>query len=109
MSQIIGVLFLAKLYGVVLHPVQLATVVITIIATSLTAPGIPGGSIIVMAPVLASASIPVAGVGILLAIDTIPDMFRTTANVTGWLSVACILRRSPSATQAAGSAQSSMA
>ncbi|HEV3040295.1 MAG TPA: dicarboxylate/amino acid:cation symporter [Candidatus Angelobacter sp.] len=109
MAQIIGVLFLAKLYGVVLHPVQLATVVVTVIATSLTAPGIPGGSIIVMAPVLASANIPVAGVGILLAIDTIPDMFRTTANVTGWLSVASVLGRSATATQSAGSAQSSMA
>jgi Na+/H+-dicarboxylate symporter len=44
-----------------------------------------------MAPVLASANIPVAGIGVLLAIDTIPDMFRTTANVTGWLSAASIL------------------
>ena len=93
MAQIIGVLFLAKLYGVVLHPVQLATVVVTVVATSLTVPGIPGGSIIVMAPVLASANIPVAGVGVLLAIDAIPDMFRTTANVTGWLSAASILGR----------------
>jgi Na+/H+-dicarboxylate symporter len=91
MAQIIGVLFLAKLYGVVLHPMQLATIVATVVATSLTVPGIPGGSIIVMAPVLASANIPVAGIGVLLAIDTIPDMFRTTANVTGWLSAASIL------------------
>jgi len=57
MAQVIGVLFLAKLYGVVLHPVQLATIVVTVVATSLTVPGIPGGSIIVMAPVLASANI----------------------------------------------------
>jgi Na+/H+-dicarboxylate symporter len=46
---------------------------------------------LVMTPVLASANIPVAGIGILLAVDTIPDMFRTTANVTGWLSVGSIL------------------
>jgi Na+/H+-dicarboxylate symporter len=109
MAQIIGVLFLAKLYGVVLHPVQLATVVITVIATSLTAPGIPGGSIIVMAPVLASANIPVAGIGILLAIDTIPDMFRTTANVTGWLSVASVLGRSATVTQTSETANLSTA
>ena len=87
----IGVLFLAKLYGVVLDPAQLATVLVAAVATSLTAPGVPGGSIIIMAPVLASANIPVAGVGILLAVDTIPDMFRTVANVTGWLSVGSIL------------------
>jgi len=46
-----------------------------------------------MAPVLASANIPAAGIGVLLAIDTIPDMFRTTANVTGWLAAASILGR----------------
>lgn len=93
MAQIVGVLFLARLYGVELHPAQLATVVITVVATSLTVPGIPGGAIIVMAPVLASANIPMAGLGILLAVDTIPDMFRTLANVTGWLAVGSILGR----------------
>ncbi len=99
MAQIIGVLFLAKLYGVALHPAQLATIVVTAVATSLTAPGIPGGSIIVMAPVLASANIPVSGIGVLLAIDTIPDMFRTTANVTGWMAAASILGRGTAVAQ----------
>jgi Na+/H+-dicarboxylate symporter len=44
-----------------------------------------------MAPVLAAVHVPAAGIGILLAVDTIPDMFRTTANVTGWLCVGTIL------------------
>ena len=51
-----------------------------------------------MAPVLTSANFPVAGIGILLAVDTIPDMFRTTANVTAWLCVGSILSRGPAAT-----------
>jgi Na+/H+-dicarboxylate symporter len=101
MAQMIGVLFLAKLYGVVLDPARLATVLLAAIATSLTAPGVPGGSIILMAPVLASANIPVAGIGILLAVDTIPDMFRTVANVTGWLSVGSILRHTGTSTSKA--------
>lgn len=46
-----------------------------------------------MAPVLAAAHLPVTGIGILLAVDTIPDMFRTTANVTGWFCVSSILGR----------------
>jgi Na+/H+-dicarboxylate symporter len=41
-----------------------------------------------MAPVLMAAGLPVEGIGILLGADTIPDMFRTTANVTGHLAVA---------------------
>ena len=50
-----------------------------------------------MAPVLTAANLPVAGIGILLAVDTIPDMFRTTANVTGWLCVGSILSRGAAA------------
>jgi proton glutamate symport protein len=98
MAQIVGVLFLAKLYGVVLNPVQLATITLTVVVTSLTAPGVPGGGIIVMAPVLTSANIPAAGIGVLLAVDTIPDMFRTTANVTAWLCVGSMLSRGMAAT-----------
>ena len=64
----------------------------TPILSSFAVPGIPGGSIIAMVPVLAAANVPVDGIGILLAVDTIPDMFRTTANVTGSLMLAAVLR-----------------
>jgi proton glutamate symport protein len=87
-GQTVGVLFVAQLYGVSLGPATLATVVLTAVATSFSVPGIPGGSIVIMAPVLMAAGLPVEGIGILLGADTIPDMFRTTANVTGHLAVA---------------------
>ena len=86
-------LFLARLYGITLSPVQLASVVFTTILASFTVPGIPGGSIIAMVPILAAARVPIDGLGILLAIDTIPDMFRTTANATGILTLAAVLRK----------------
>ena len=54
---------------------------------------IPAGSIIVMVPVLLAAGLPVEGMGILLGVDTIPDMFRTTANVTGDMVAASVLSR----------------
>jgi proton glutamate symport protein len=88
-----GALFIAKLYGVSVSGTQLATIVATAIVTSFSIPGIPGGSIIAMVPVLASVGLPVAGIGILLGVDTIPDMFRTTANVTGQLAAATIVGR----------------
>ena len=87
-GQTVGVLFVAQLYGVALGAPQLASVVLTAVATSFSVPGIPGGSIVIMAPVLMAAGLPVEGIGILLGADTIPDMFRTTANVTGHLTVA---------------------
>ncbi|MEP6691628.1 MAG: dicarboxylate/amino acid:cation symporter [Gemmatimonadaceae bacterium] len=87
----IGVLFLARLYGITLGPAQLATIAITVVLTSFSIPGIPGGSIIGMVPVLLAAHVPIEGVGILLALDTIPDMFRTTVNVTGNMAAATII------------------
>jgi proton glutamate symport protein len=89
----VGVLFLARLYGATLSPAQLASVVFTVVLSSFAVPGVPGGSIIAMVPVLAAVNLPIDGIGILLAVDTIPDMFRTTANVTGSLTVAAVLRR----------------
>ena len=106
MTQVVGVLFLAKLYGVVLNPWQLATITGTAVATSLTVPGVPGGGIIVIAPVLASVNLPAAGIGILLAVNTIPDSFSTPANVTGWLCASTILNRGTAATPKESVAQS---
>lgn len=93
MAQVVGVLFIARLYDVPLHASQLATIVVTVVLTTFSVPGIPAGAIIVMAPVLYAAGVPVEGLGVLLGVDTIPDMFRTTANVTGWLGGGSILAR----------------
>lgn len=90
-GQTVGVVFIAQLYGVPLGPAQLASIVLIVVATSFSVPGIPGGTIIMMAPVLMEAGLPVEGIGILLGADTIPDMFRTTINVTAHLAVATAL------------------
>ena len=87
----IGTLFVARIYGADVNPAQLATIVMTALITSFSIPGIPGGSIVAMVPVLSAVGLPVEGIGILLGVDTIPDMFRTTANVTGQLAAATIV------------------
>jgi Na+/H+-dicarboxylate symporter len=45
--------------------------------------------------------LPIQGLGILLGVDTIPDMFRTTANVTGQLAAAVIVGRRSTTERAA--------
>jgi len=88
-----GIVFVAALYGIALAPAQLATIVLTVVLTTFSIPGIPAGSIIAMVPALLAAGLPVEGMGILLGVDTIPDMFRTTANVTGDMAAAALLSR----------------
>jgi Na+/H+-dicarboxylate symporter len=90
-AQTVGVVFLAHLFGVTLTPSQLASVVLAVVLASFAVPGIPGGSILVMVPVLAAANLPIDGVAILMAVYPKPDMFRTTANVTGAMTLTAIL------------------
>jgi Na+/H+-dicarboxylate symporter len=93
LGLVIGAMFIARLYGISIGLPQLMTIVVTSIVTSFSIPGIPGGGIIAMAPVLVSVGLPIEGIGILLGVDTIPDMFRTTANVTGQLAAATVVGR----------------
>jgi Na+/H+-dicarboxylate symporter len=92
-GQVVGVLFLATLYGVDLTPSQLPAILIVTVVTTFAVPGVPGGSIIAMVPVLAIAGVPPEGLGILLGVDAIPDMFRTAANVSGGILVAGLAAR----------------
>jgi Na+/H+-dicarboxylate symporter len=48
---------------------------------------VPSGAAVVVAPVLAAAGLPLEAMGLLLAVDPIPNAFRTVANVTGMLAV----------------------
>jgi proton glutamate symport protein len=92
-AMLIGSLFLARLYGIEIAPAQVVGIVLTSILLSFSVPGIPGGSILVMGPILAGAGIPAAGLGILLALDTVSDMFRTMTNVSGDFTAAALLSR----------------
>ena len=73
------------------EPHQLMTIVFTIVVMSFSIPGVPAGSIVSMVPILMAAGLPVEGIGVLLGVDTIPDMFRTATNVTGGMTVTVLL------------------
>lgn len=86
-----GILFLAHLYGVRIGAAELATIFVAVPLLTFSVPGIPGGSILIMSPVLISVGVPLEGIGILLATDTIPDMVRTAVNVTADMAAATAL------------------
>ena len=95
-GQTVAVLFAARLFNVTIAPLHLAAILIVTVLTTFTVPGIPGGSIVVMVPILLAANVPADAVGILLGADAIPDMFRTMANVTGGIAASAIVGRSES-------------
>jgi proton glutamate symport protein len=87
-SMLVSALFVARLYGVELGVPAIATIMLSAIALSFCTPGIPNGGPLVLAPVFAAVGLPVEAVGLLIALDPIPDVFKTVANVTGNLAAA---------------------
>lgn len=90
---LVGVLFTGRLYDVSLGPLSLAQATLMALALSFAVPGVPGGWLLIAAPIFAAMGLPVQAIGMLLAVDAIPDMFRTPVNVTADLAVAAVLGR----------------
>jgi len=89
----LGAVFVGALYGVELHAAQLVTFGIGTVLLSLTTPGIPSGGFLVQAPLYLAVGLPPEGLGILIAVDLVPDVFKTAINVTGYASAAVIAGR----------------
>jgi len=84
-------LFFAQAYGIDLTYHNYLMLVLTCTLGSIGAAGIPSGSIIFMSMVLTSVSLPVEGIGIILGVDRILDMVRTTINITGDSAITLIV------------------
>ena len=88
-----GTYFIANLYAIDLSIYELFIVAAAIGLFSFYSPGIPSGGLLIMAPVYISLGLPVAGIGLLIAIDLIVDMFITAGNVSANITAAAILSR----------------
>ncbi|HMG35555.1 MAG TPA: dicarboxylate/amino acid:cation symporter [Blastocatellia bacterium] len=93
MAQTCGALFIARLYNIELSATQVVTLVATSVFVSMSSVGLPGGvPLLVTLPVtFLAVGLPVEAIGMLLAVDTLPDMFRTTANVTADMTATAVI------------------
>ncbi len=96
-AWVVGFLFLGTLYGVPVGIGALAMLVITSTLISFSVPGIPSASLFLISPVLVEYGIPAEGVGILIAVDAIPDMFKTLLNATSHIASAALVARAEGA------------
>ena len=90
-THLAGAIFLSRLYGIPLSGIQLLTIAALGILLSFSSPGIPSGSLVIMVPVLIAVGLPPEGVGILIAVDVLPDATKTILNVTGDITVATVV------------------
>jgi Na+/H+-dicarboxylate symporter len=88
-----GALFVGWFYGVPLGARELATIGLAAVFLGFTAPGIPRGAFLMLAPLFVAIGLPVEGIGILIAVDAIPDVCATVVNVTGDLVAAAVVAK----------------
>ena len=90
-SWTFGTLFVAWFYQVDLGPMAYATIAFATIFLGFVSPGVPRGAFLMLAPLFLSIGLPVEGIGILIAVDAIPDLFATVLNASGYLAAAVVV------------------
>ncbi|MBN2364555.1 MAG: dicarboxylate/amino acid:cation symporter [Calditrichaeota bacterium] len=79
--ECVAVMFIAQVYGIPLSITSQFIVVLTALLASIGAAGIPMAGLVMMAIILRAVGLPLEGVGLILAVDRILDMMRTSVNV----------------------------
>ena len=86
--------FLANLYGIDLGLNEILTIVITATVASIGTAGVPSAGIIMLTVIFTQIGIPLEGITLLLGVDRLLDMMRTSVNVSGDLCISCIIASS---------------
>ena len=86
--------FLASLYGIDLGMSEILTIVVTATIASIGTAGIPSAGIIMLTVIFTQIGIPLEGITLLLGVDRLLDMMRTSINVSGDLCISCIVASS---------------
>ncbi len=89
--QAVAIIFLAQMSGVEFSVGELSLIVVTLVASSIGSPGTPGVGLVILGNIAGDFGVPTAGLVLILGVDRILDMSRTTVNLTGDLAACVIL------------------
>lgn len=92
-SWTMGAAFVAAFYGIPLDARDLVVISAASVFLAVGSPGVPRGAFLMLAPLFAAIGLPLEGIGILIAIDAIPDMFATTLVVTGHMGAVALVNQ----------------
>ena len=85
--------FIASCFNIDLTLGQMVTIVLTATLASIGTAGVPGAGMVMLAMVLESVGLPVEGIGLVMGVDRIFDMGRTTVNITGDAACAVVISK----------------
>ena len=92
--QAVAAVFIAQATGMSLDMTAQLTIILTAVMASIGTAAVPGAGIIMLVIILEAVGIPGEGVALILGVDRILDMLRTTTNVTGDAAVCTIIANS---------------
>ncbi len=92
--ECVSVLFIAQVIGMDLSIVQQLIVVITALLASIGAAGVPMAGLVVITIIMSVLGMPLEAIGLILAVERILDMFRTSVNIWSDTCGAVIIARS---------------
>jgi Na+/H+-dicarboxylate symporter len=92
--QGVATVFIANVYSVELGLSGYLTVILMSVLASIGTAGVPGVGLIMLSMVFVQVGLPVEGIGLILGVDRLLDMVRTSVNVTGDAVVTCIVAKS---------------
>jgi len=107
--QGVAAVFIAQLYGMDLSIADQLTIVLTATLASIGTAGVPGVGMIMLVIVLESVGIPLEGIAVILGVDRILDMCRTSCNVTGDAMVCAVVASSEGAIESPEQVQARLA
>ncbi len=92
--QGVATIFIAQVFAVDLTVTDMLLVILTAVLASIGTAAVPGAGMIMLAMVLESVGLPVAGIALIIGIDRLLDMTRTLVNITGDLTCALYITES---------------
>ncbi|PCH85770.1 MAG: dicarboxylate/amino acid:cation symporter [Piscirickettsiaceae bacterium] len=92
--ECVAAMFIAQAYGLHLGLTEQFLIVITALVTSIGVAGIPAASLVAISIILTTIGLPLEGIGLILAVDRVLDMCRTSVNVFSDSCGAVIIARS---------------
>ncbi len=92
--QGVATVFIANVYGVELGVAGYLTVIGMAVLASIGTAGVPGVGLIMLAMVLGQVGLPLEGIGIIMGVDRLLDMCRTSVNITGDAMVSTVVAKS---------------
>ena len=92
--QGVATVFIANIYNVELGMMGYLTVILMSVLASIGTAGVPGVGLIMLSMVFAQVGLPIEGIGLILGVDRLLDMIRTSVNVSGDAMVSIVVAKS---------------